>query len=93
MVYVNKPLIPLVFEKKNRQRKCMKVLAIDQVKRHQGICNKKRKEHQSTCNRKRKGINVLTIDQKKRHQGTCNRKRKRIKELSIEKETAWSYLQ
>ena len=92
MVYVNKPLIPLVFEKKNRQRKCMKVLAIDQVKRHQGICNKKRKEHQGTCNRKRKGINVLTIDQKKRHQGTCNRKRKGIKVLATEKKAS-RYLQ
>ena len=76
MVYVNKRLIPLVFEKKNRQRKCMKVLAIDQVKRHQGICNKKRKEHQGTCNKKRKGINVLRVDQKNMHQGNCNRIKK-----------------
>ena len=66
------------------KRKGIKVLVIDQNKRHQG-----------TCNRKKKGFKVFAIEtekasrylqfKKKRHQGTFNRKRKGIKVLTIEK--------
>ena len=50
-----------------------------------------KKRHQGTCNRKRKEIKLLAIDQKINHEGTCNRNRDSIKILKIEKGNSSRY--